>query len=181
LAARGKEFRHSSAWTEQISLGHELIHALHNARVENPNAGAGVFGAVRNPVTNESESPEDLRTISGQCSYALPREGRLGANQWPTSFKVSSHGNITENMLRSERGLEDRVSHAGSSLVAVQVPAGETLEQLVARHYLEGGQALPPGFGNLLEELLLQFNTGLRGTSGRTGVDDRALPISRSH
>jgi hypothetical protein len=148
-----------------VTFGHELIHALHNARGENiaPPDSAVIYRAlgqpnylVRNPVTGEPESPEELRTISGQTSFQAPTEAQ-GAANWPLRFNLPA-GDISENALRRERGLPERVGHhGGQRAFRVAVRGGETLEQVLARYSLEGGQALPTGLRDALRSVLLEW------------------------
>ncbi|NUN14561.1 MAG: DUF4157 domain-containing protein [Myxococcales bacterium] len=133
-----------------VTFGHELIHALHNARGENvaPPPGVGVISRVmgqpnflvRNPVTGRTENPEELGTITGDTSFGAPTEA-TGTPTWATSFRVTT--DITENALRAERGLDTRISHHGGTTLAPQTArAGETIDQIVARYYLPGGQSM---------------------------------------
>lgn len=134
-----------------VTFGHELIHALHNARGENvaPPPGLGVITRamgqpnflVRNPITGRTENPEELGTITGDKSFGAPVEA-TGTPNWATSFNVTT--DITENALRAERGLEQRISHHGGTTLATQTArAGETLDQIANRYYLPGGQPVP--------------------------------------
>jgi hypothetical protein len=68
-----------------ISLGHELIHAEHE--------NLGIDAGPTNPTDTSYDTAEEERTI------AVP--------------STAAPGQITEDMLRAEHGLDQRVSHAG--------------------------------------------------------------------
>ena len=130
-----------------VILGHELIHALHNARGENIGARpmarlAQALGRpldqVRDPGTGLNTNAEELRTISGQTrGFQAPRrgDGQPTNVQWPLSFGLDA--GITEHDLDRERGEDQlRVSHKGAQTRATGTGrVGDTPETLVDRSY----------------------------------------------
>jgi hypothetical protein len=117
-----------------VTLGHELIHALQFARGEaipTPTLLGDVpmLGTV-NPVSGGVESVGELNTITGQKTFRM--------NGTEVTFNVST--DISENDLRRERNLEDRLSHEGATAyVNVTARAGTTLQSLVDRYRTDTG------------------------------------------
>ena len=151
-----------------VTLGHELIHALHNALGTNiapPSVGGTVLRAlgrpnylVRDPATGEVISPEEPRTISGQLDFQPPTGVDPQSVTWPTTFNVPQDP-ITENMLRRELDLPERASHGGGRRGSyVQVESGQTLNQCLSRYYLEDGQAIPSELASAIRTVFLEFN-----------------------
>lgn len=157
---------------QTVTFGHELIHALHNARGENiaPPMQAGLYQAmgrsnylVRDPATGEPVSAEELHTITGQTSFQAPSSGVAGQVNWPLSYNLPAQDAITENMLREERGLPARAGHVGGTRAyQVTVRAGETLEQMLGRYYMDGGGSVPPAIMTNLRSVFLEFNAYFR-------------------
>lgn len=144
-----------------MTVGHELIHALNNARGESaspaisPAVLRGVFagaGLVRDPVTGEPQSPEELRTITGQTTFTSVRTG--GADGPPTT--IGRGAGISENDLRREAGFDPRISHFGAA-DTVSVPLGSTrsLDAMVARYRL-ASRPVPPAAAAAIRSLLEQ-------------------------
>lgn len=142
-----------------MTVGHELIHALNNARGENvspmvsPAVLRGAFGGaglVRDPVTGEAQSPEELRTITGQTTFATQGPGDTAGP--PRTFGPGA--GITENDLRRESGLDPRVSHFGAA-DTVQIPLGtsRSVAAVAARYRLPSG-AVPARATTIIRQLL---------------------------
>jgi hypothetical protein len=141
-----------------MTVGHELIHALNNARGESAATllptgllrSLGGVGLVRDPVTGEPQSPEELRTITGQTTFTS-----VGPNNTDGSPTTVGRGaGISENDLRREAGLDLRVSHFGA-IDTVSVPIGSTrsLDAMVARYRLPS-RAVPPAAATAIRALL---------------------------
>ncbi len=123
---------------DTVTVGHELIHALHNARGENiaPGPGDTMLQAVggdsahvRDPVSGEPASAEELWTIQGMTTFT---RAKTGAKQTFAVTKTPS-----ENDLRKERGLPLRQSHYGAQRdFTVRVTGGEKIADLVKSHYV---------------------------------------------
>jgi hypothetical protein len=151
-----------------VTFGHELIHALHNARGENiappqtAEIAHKVLGSeayyIREPVTGRAESAEELRTTTGQTSFQAPSSVK-GPINWALEYNLSSQDNITENMLRSERNLPERVSHTGATRAyQVKVLISETVDQMLSRYYMKDGSAVPDQIRIVLKEVFREFN-----------------------
>jgi hypothetical protein len=122
---------------ETVTVGHELIHALHNARGENlaPSPFAAVLQGlgkpsdlVRDPLSGEPMSAEELWTVEGRTSF----QAAIGG----AAFNPRLTQTPSENDLRRERNLPLRQSHYGGlESFTVQVAGGESAADLVARHY----------------------------------------------
>jgi len=131
------------------TMGHELIHALHNARGDslgppvNPvllGLGGGV-GLVRDPITGEAKSPEELRAVTGQTSFNQINPG--GRPDSPAAFRADR--GITENDLRRDLGQPDRASHVGfGTMVTVPRRGAATVDELVARYRVNGRPVTAP-------------------------------------
>lgn len=141
------------------AVGHELIHALHNAM--GISLGSGVprrLTGLADPLTGEPESPEELYTITGQTRFDPVRGVRAEEISFPTDYAVPA--TVTENDLRADRGLPARASHFGAE-ATIRIPRGSTAsrEALLARYVLAGGPVPPAGLavirGALLEQGLL--------------------------
>lgn len=164
--------------TDTMAFGHELIHALHNARGENigplisPQMMRGTFGGkglARVPETGEAESPEELRTITGQTRFDV-----IGR---PNPANYNLPAGVTENALRAEAGLDPRVSHSGGVRhTVVPVRQGETIDQLVAR-YRFGGRAVPPTFAAGVRAVIVEWYGPRLTLNGMpAGLSQLALP-----
>lgn len=155
-----------------VTFGHELIHALHNARGENiaPPPAAAILKAlgseaylVSEAITGIATSAEELRTITGQTSFQAPSSVKRPIN-WALAYYIPSEGNITENLLRSERNLPVRVSHVGATRAfQVKVPTSETLDQMLSRYYMKDGRAVPDQIRIVLKEVFREFNPFFKG------------------
>ncbi|MGB3186821.1 MAG: DUF4157 domain-containing protein [Ornithinimicrobium sp.] len=148
-----------------MTVGHELIHALNNARGKNAapvisaNVLRGVFGGaglVRDPITGEPQSAEELRTITGRTTYTSVRSGDDDGP--PTT--VGSGAGISENDLRSDAGLEQRASHFGATdTVTLALGAMRSVDDVVARYRLPASP-LPPGAAAAIRSLLVAAGLG---------------------
>ncbi|MGH3799088.1 MAG: hypothetical protein ACRDTD_02965 [Pseudonocardiaceae bacterium] len=138
------------------SVGHELIHALHNARGINIGTGGPrETSGLADPVTGEPESPEELYTMTGQTRFTPvrhPSAADLLRPRLPTQYNVP--GTITENDLRADLGLPARSAHFGA-LGTIGVPHGAsvTVEALIARYRLPSG-AVPPAGAAVIRTML---------------------------
>jgi uncharacterized protein DUF4157 len=122
---------------ETVTVGHELIHALHNARGESlaPSAFAPVLQGlgkpsdlVRDPLSGEPMSAEELWTVEGRTSF----RAAIG----DATFTAQVRQTPSENDLRRERGLPLRQSHYGGlAQFSVRVAGGESVGDVVAQHY----------------------------------------------
>jgi hypothetical protein len=122
-------------------FGHELIHALHSARGENIGSGLPpILTGVRDPVTGQPQSPEELRTMTGQTRFvplAVPEPGE--ATSFPSEFNVPS-GDVTENDLRRDLGLPPRASHFGATdKIRIRRDQAATLDAIVSRYRIGSG------------------------------------------
>ena len=149
-----------------VTFGHELIHALHNARGQNiaPTVnpqllrGLNSYKLVKDPVTGEAMSAEELLTITGARKFQKPDEYKGGVD-WPLEYNIPDADVISENDLRRERGLPLRASHLGGmSGYTVPVTKGETLERMLGRYYLEGGGAISAPLMATIRSLFLEWN-----------------------
>jgi len=167
-----------------VLVGHELIHALHNARGENvaPPELATILRAmgksnylVRDPATGEPGSAEELRTITGQSSFDAPATDISGPINWPVAYNLPA--GVTENMLRQERGMPGRASHFGGlRAYRVVVGAGETLEQMLSRYSMADGTSIPPALTAAVRDALLDFNPALRKLAAAPVRGEIAFP-----
>lgn len=115
---------------ESLVLGHELIHALHNARGENVRAREAT-----DPGTGGLVNAEELVTIlgPGPLTRRDPDPSRSVTERYALTTRVS------ENVLRDEMGLGNRrISHAGGDAVRVTVAADTTNDALAGRYRLSG-------------------------------------------
>jgi hypothetical protein len=143
-----------------ITVGHELIHALHNARGENiaplvstpilRGLGRGA-GLVRD-VTGEPESPEELRTITGQSAFQQINYGRPD-----TAMSYPLGPGISENDLRHDRGLPARTSHWGGT-DSVRIPRRDahSVDDVVARYRIGGTAAVSPAVAVVIRSMLME-------------------------
>jgi hypothetical protein len=143
------------------TVGHELIHALHNARGENlsptlsPAVLGGLFGGatlVRDPITGGAESPEEMRTMTGQSSFAEIQSG--GRPDRPVSYPLS--GGASENALRADLGLPARASHTGVSpaTISIELRGARTLADILGRYRVRGA-ILPATAADAIRSLLI--------------------------
>jgi hypothetical protein len=155
---------------ETVTFGHELIHALHNARGQNlaPTLSSDILRMVKgyqlvdDPVTGEAVSAEEPFTITGQTRFQHPR-GYTGKVDWPLEYNIPVSGIITENMLREERNLPARISHLGGRRAyRVAVPAGESVQQMLARYSMQDGRPIPAPLAAAIRESFLEFNRHFR-------------------
>ncbi len=165
-----------------ITVGHELIHALNNARGTNASpplppellrATFGGAGLVRDPITGEPQSPEELRTITGQTTFTTVRSGNADGPQ----TSVGAGAGISENDLRREAGFDPRISHFGA-VDTVSVPLGSTrsLDAMVARYRLPSGP-VPPAAAAEIRALLEQGGlAALSSLPANAPVDRVAVP-----
>jgi hypothetical protein len=134
-------------------VGHELIHALHNARGINIGMG-GIrqMSGLADPVTGEPENPEELYAMTGQTSFT-PVRGRTATDlSQPTQYNVPS--TVTENDLRADLNLPPRSSHFGArNTIAIPRGASVTVEALIARYRLPSG-AVPPAGAAIIRTML---------------------------
>ena len=165
---------------ETVTMGHELIHALHNARGENISPGilenaslalGGPSSFVKDSF-GEHASAEELWTIEGRTSFL---NFKSGAAQ---SYNVTQ--SPSENDLRRERGLPLRQSHYGAlNQFYVTVKGGEHAADLVAAHYRfkapNKGDAAPTA---AIRSRLLAVITGM---TGFTAVPDGLTKIPLPH
>lgn len=145
-----------------ITVGHELIHALHSAQGTNlrPPSMTAVTRAlggsnyfVKDDATGATVSPEEIRTISGQTKFNAPTEGVNGTADWPLEFNLSDQ--ITENQLRKEKGLPARAGHLGTlTSVTKKMVKGETVDHLLSAYQLNDGKPVP---GNIQVVIKDQF------------------------
>ncbi|HWK90207.1 MAG TPA: DUF4157 domain-containing protein [Longimicrobium sp.] len=151
---------------ETVTFGHELIHALHNARGQNLDQGPmgqlrGAlqpgWGRVRDPI-GLPVSAEETFTITGQTRYEAPREF-TGTPDWALQYNIPAGDIISENDLRAERSLPARLSHLGGTRAYhVPVPAGETLDQMLGRYSMADGRPVPPALLAAVRSTFLAFN-----------------------
>jgi hypothetical protein len=138
-----------------MTVGHELIHALHNAR--GINIGMGVAGSktdLADPVTGQAASPEELYTITGQTHFTrVPGSDPDRASQ-PTDYDVPR--TVTENDLRADVGLDRRASHPGA-IATTAIPRGTstTVDAVVARYRL-AGRPVPPEVAATIRRMLTE-------------------------
>ena len=165
------------------TFAHELIHALHNARGENTAPtlspalmrGAGGYGLVRDPFTGESDSPEELRTITGQRRFGAPQEAR-GTPSWATEFNLPDDG-ISENAIRAEHNLPARGAHMGATRsLSLPVRATDTADVILDRYRTRGGGTLPPALRAAVRQILVSPDWYPRLAAGPAGVD-MDLPV----
>lgn len=128
-----------------VTVGHELIHALHNAR--GINIGVGLtrrLSPLADPLTGEPVNPEELHAISGRTEFS-PVTGLTPADlSLPTRYNVPP--TVTENQLRADLELPERAAHFGATeTIRVRKGATATVDDLVARYRLPGGPVPPAG------------------------------------
>ncbi|GIG21495.1 hypothetical protein Cch01nite_22190 [Cellulomonas chitinilytica] len=165
-----------------ITVGHELIHALNNARGQNiapplpPEMLRTTFsgaGLVRDPVTGEPQSPEELRTATGQTSFATVRTG--GATGPQQDFGPGA--GISENDLRSDAGLPARASHFGATdTTTIDLGSTRTLDALVARYRLPSGAAVPTAGVAAIRAFLEADGWGRIAALADAGMTRAAVP-----
>lgn len=152
-----------------VSVGHELIHALHHARGEAiPNPAGGLIPVVGtiNPVTGGIESVSELFTITGGRRYDV-----RGAGQ--ATFNVST--DISENALRAERGLPARLSHdAVTRHATVALTGTETLDQIVDRYRTPDGTPVAAPVKAAIRRVIVSW---YRADTFPTGRSVPALPL----
>ena len=154
-----------------VTFGHELIHALHNARGTNTAppvlsilyrfSGGKSNYLVQDPATGASVSPEELHTATGQTVFSapIPAQGIQETPNWALSFDLPQQEIITENMLRQEQNLPLRVSHFGSQTATHIIPrAGETIDQMIDRYSLPRNQAISPNMRIVIHQIFVEFN-----------------------
>ncbi len=153
---------------EEITLGHELIHALHYARGQSlsPSKAQGLFGDMFgtlqpiDPATGLPTKPEELLTITGQTGFTLRGQGGLFEGQtMETTYGIPQEDIITENMLREEHGLPLRISHFGASRTAhyIRLRRGTSLDQVMSGYYLEGGEGIPAALRSGIRTVLTDW------------------------
>jgi hypothetical protein len=164
-----------------ITLAHELIHALHNQQGVNLATGNTILGylyPVRNPITGESANPEELFTIRGQRHFEAPQDRNPADIYWPTQFNLP-YGlfSISENEIRDQLGLPERVSHRGA--VRSQpgtYNAGETIEHLVNRYYRVRGAAVNRRARSIIVRMIRQLNPQIGSVSIFRNNGELSLP-----
>lgn len=165
-----------------MTVGHELIHALNNARgtniapLLNPAILRGLAsgaGLVQDPATGEPQSPEELRTISGQSSFTTVVRG--GASGPVRDFGRGA--GISENDLRTEAGLPKRASHFGApDTTTIQLGSTRTVDALVARYRLPSGTVPTAGATVIRTFLVAQGYGRLDQLPADPGVSQIAVP-----
>jgi hypothetical protein len=147
------------------TLGHELIHALNNARGSSLRpaispavlALGGGVGLVRDPTTRTVQSPEEVLTSTGQTSFQ--QINPHNAPDTPVSFPGGPA--ISENDLRRQLSLPQRASHVGFP-VAVRVArrGARSVDDLVARYRLKSGP-LPAEAATVIREVMNEHGVAL--------------------
>ena len=163
-----------------MTVGHELIHALNNARGQNAapminpqilRGVAGGAGLVVDPITGEPQSAEELRTITGQTTFEVAGRGQSG-QQVPFSPT-----GVSENELRRDAGLPPRASHFGATRSAT-IPLGSsrTVDDLVARYTVRGAALSEAGARAVRAMLVGQGLDALMPRAAEAGLPRIAVP-----
>jgi hypothetical protein len=128
-----------------VTVGHELIHALHNAMGVNLSDGRPrELSQLIDPVTGQQMNPEELYTITGRTRFSpIPGIAPADMSQ-PTEYNAPA--TVTENDLRRDLGLPPRSSHAGATdTIRVLRGSSTTVDALLARYRVRNGAVPPDG------------------------------------